>query len=118
SRTVAEKPVSARCVMHVISGLGDGGAERALTNLVLHQRTGEQGAREHIVISLSGAGIYGPVLSSSGIEVIAIDTHRIPSLLGAILRISRMIRNRRPDVLNCWMYHASLVGFVAVLLSR
>ena len=104
--------------MHVISGLGDGGAERALTNLVLHQRSAGAQAHEQIVVSLSGAGIYGPVLNRSGIEVIAFDLRGLNSLFGTVVRLARLIRTRRPDVLKCWMYHANLVGVVATMLSQ
>lgn len=108
----------AKRVMHVISGLGEGGAERALTNLVLHKRPEKLPSLEQAVISLSGKGIYGPVLSRSGIEVTVFDSRRLISLFGIIIRLARLIRETRPDVVKCWMYHANLVGAAAVLLSR
>ncbi len=120
SRKEVAKSARAKLVMHVISGLDDGGAERALANLVLHERSEGQGrpALEQIVVSLSGMGIYGPILKRSGIEVVPFDLHRLASLMGAIMQIARLIRARRPDVMKCWMYHANLVGTLAAMLSR
>ena len=111
-------PNPAKRVMHIISGLDDGGAERALTNLVLHECFKGQLAVEQIVISLSGLGIYGPVLKRSGIEVVTFKSRGLSNLAGMIIRIADLIRARQPDVLKCWMYHANLIGTLAALFSR
>jgi hypothetical protein len=58
-------------VLHVITGLGEGGAEGALTRLVLADST-----HRHAVISLSDLGKYGARLTAHGIPVSALDMPR------------------------------------------
>lgn len=116
-RKAAALPARARRVMHVISGLGVGGAERALANLVLRECAKKQPELEHVVVSLSGEGVYGPVMRQAGIEVVAFDAQRIANLIRSVVRLARLIRERRIDVVKCWMYHANLVGTFAARLS-
>jgi glycosyltransferase involved in cell wall biosynthesis len=113
----AATPARARSVMHVITGLGYGGAERALVNVVLQEQTNRQAAVNQFVVSLSGDGVYGTIIRGAGIEVVALDAHGIPNLVKSILRTARLIRRGRPDVVKCWMYHANLVGTIAAMLS-
>jgi glycosyltransferase involved in cell wall biosynthesis len=116
-KQVAAKPTRARRVVHVISGLGYGGAERALANLLLQERAKEKLAPEQTVISLSSDGVYGPILRRAGVEVVALDAHGIFNLIRSVTRIAHLIRAKQADVVKCWMYHANLVGTVAALLS-
>ena len=51
-------------VVHIITGLNDGGAEGVLTRLCLHS---EQ--VQHVVISLMDEGKYGPLLARSSVKV-------------------------------------------------
>jgi len=117
SKEVAAKPTRARHVAHVISGLGYGGAERALANLLLQERAKEKLAPGQTVISLSGDGVYGPILRRAGVEVVALDAHGIVNLIRSVRRTAHLIRAEQADVVKCWMYHANLVGTVAALLS-
>jgi glycosyltransferase involved in cell wall biosynthesis len=117
SRRAAAKPTRTRRVVHVISGLGYGGAERALANLLLQERAKGQLVPGQTVISLSGDGVYGPILRRAGVEVVALDAHGIKNLIGSVRRIAQLINAEQTDVVKCWMYHANLVGTVAALLS-
>ncbi|HTG56253.1 MAG TPA: hypothetical protein VL943_08305, partial [Niabella sp.] len=51
-------------VLHIITGLGDGGAEGVLARLCLHSKE-----FQHVVISLMDNGKYGSVLAEAGIPV-------------------------------------------------
>ena len=55
-------------VLHIISGLGNGGAEAILFNLC--QSSSDD---EHIVISLLDEGKYGSMLKDIGVEVHALN---------------------------------------------
>lgn len=95
-------------VIHIITGLNDGGAEGVLYRLCKH----DQGIR-HLVISLSGLGKYGPMLEAVGVPVTTMNmSPGRPSLL-AFIRLVRLLRQEKPDVVQTWMYHGDLFGGLA-----
>ena len=105
-------------ILHIITGLGDGGAEAVLYRLCTHDTT-----QRHLVISLTTSGKYGPLLEAKGISVISIGMQRgnvTPSgfwRLWRLWRLWRQIRRVRPDVVQTWMYHADLLGGIAAKLA-
>ena len=99
-------------VVHVITGLGQGGAEAVLYRLVETPMTG----CEHVVISLTTEGVYGERLRALGIPVHALHMRGLADLLGVVRRLVRLLRSLRPDVIQTWMYHADLVGGIAAKL--
>lgn len=94
-------------ILHLITGLDTGGAERSLANLLL----GEAG-RRHVshVVSLSGEGHYGPLLSGEGIGVDALGLGPTPRSLAAMWRLRQIVRGFRPDAIQGWMYHGNLIA--------
>jgi glycosyltransferase involved in cell wall biosynthesis len=92
-------------VLHIISGLGQGGAEAVLCRLV--ERSMDRVC--HSVLSLGDEGVYGPRLRRAGVDVKALNL----SLLhpGSALRDLRSGFRESPlDLVQTWMYHADLVG--------
>ena len=92
-------------VVHIITGLDDGGAEG-----VLHRLCMASVNHDHIVISMTGLGKYGTPLREAGIPVHALDQSRGRLTPKALARLSYLLRSERPDVVQTWMYHADLVG--------
>ncbi len=101
-----------KTVLHIITGLNDGGAEAVLARLCLSSSGGE-----HVVISLMDEGKYGPLLKSAGIRVHCIGMN--PGTLSPIgfWRLIRYIRTEAPYAVQTWMYHADLIGGVAAKLA-
>jgi len=101
-------------VVHVITGLDVGGAERSLFNLL---QSGLQEHWDNHVVSLSGAGHYGPELERLNIPVFTIGMREGTGLWAAQRRLTEIVRSLRPNVIQGWMYHgnlaASLAGAVA-----
>lgn len=95
-------------VMHVITGLSDGGAEGVLYRLVASDR-----ADEHRVVSLTSEGKYGTKLRAAGVSVTTLDMPRGRVTLRGLRRLWRGLGASRPDVVQTWMYHADLLGGVA-----
>lgn len=96
-------------VVHVITGLRQGGAETALFRLLGAQ---QDRARFH-VISLMDSGVFGERLAAIGVRV---STLGLKTGLGAPLalyRLVRLLRALKPDVVQTWMYHADLLGGLA-----
>lgn len=101
-------------ILHLITGLETGGAERSLANLLL----GEAGQRQVAqVVSLSGEGHYGPILADKGIEVDALCLGATPRSLASLWRLRHIVSRFRPDVIQGWMYHANLMASFAVAVS-
>lgn len=102
-------------VLHIITGLNVGGAERALYTLI----TG--GLREtvgHQVISLTGGGHYGPLLRGAGVPVTCLNMVPGRASLRSALRLRRAVRAAAPDIIQGWMYHGNLAASAARRLAR
>lgn len=99
-------------VLHVITGLGDGGAEAVLYRLVTHDSEDN-----HHVISLSGEGKYGDLLRQHGVNVVALCMPRGRLTLSGCLRLWRYMRNCHPDLVQTWMYHSDLLGGIFARLT-
>lgn len=93
-------------VLHVITSLGQGGAETVLYRLA----AASSSRVEHVVVSLRDLSYYGPRLQQGGITVLALGMPQGPRALFALLRLYRIIADERPDVVQTWMYHADLLG--------
>ncbi|MBK5065936.1 glycosyltransferase family 4 protein [Paraburkholderia domus] len=102
-------------IVHIISGLGVGGAETTLYNLVRHTRGTDI---SHVVISLSSINSLADSIRAVGGEVrfLGLD-RRIPSLR-LFIRLVRWIVELDPDVVQTWMYHADFIGGLAARLAR
>lgn len=92
-------------VLHVVLGLGNGGAEGALFRLVLADTE-----NEHVIISIMGDGVYGERLRNAGIELHSFDVPRGKIKISAIFQTYKLIKRIRPDVVQTWLYHADLLG--------
>jgi glycosyltransferase involved in cell wall biosynthesis len=101
-------------IVHLITGLETGGAERMLERLV----TALDRERHHsVVVSMTGPGVVGPALASAGIELHTLEMRRgIADLRGA-RRLIRILRQVRPDILQTWLYHADLLGLLVQRLA-
>nr|WP_298013539.1 glycosyltransferase [uncultured Castellaniella sp.] len=100
-------------VMHIISGLLHGGAETVLQRL-----TTAPGTRvRHTVVSMRGEGVMGASLRDAGVEVISLDMQGALGSVRGLWRLYRLLRGRRPDVVQTWMYHADLIGGVLARLA-
>src|SRR3546814_1728055 len=91
----AKKQDAPLCVVHIISGLGQGGAETVLHRLV----TASIQPDRHLVISMGGAGVFGPRLREAGIPV---HTLHMGSPVGMVQGLWRMYRllDRKSTRLN------------------
>jgi len=98
-------------VVHVITGLGNGGAEA-----VLFRTLTATPEINHHVISLTSAGHYGKRLIENGIQVTVLGLNARNPL--ALWRLYEIIRREMPDSVQTWMYHADFLGGLAARLNR
>ena len=95
-------------VTHLITGLGMGGAEMMLWQVLKY---GDTAAADLRVISLSGEGesqYYVEQIRALGISVTAVPLKRRP--VSSVLRICKLLR--KTDTLFCWMYHSNFLGYI------
>lgn len=104
-----------RRILHVISGLGTGGAEMFLATLA--PRLAARGFAQ-TVVSLTGEGAAADRLRTAGIVVVALDAKGVAKAPLAIRRIARLIEEMRPDVVQGWMYHGDLFAALATKMAR
>lgn len=99
-------------VLHVITGLGDGGAESVLTRLCSASTEAN-----HVVVSLTDEGKYGEILRQADVPVYSIEMNPVRPNPFAFIRLVKVIRAESPDLVQTWMYHADLMGGVAARLA-
>jgi glycosyltransferase involved in cell wall biosynthesis len=92
-------------IIHVITGLDAGGAEAVLLRLVTNDKK-----NKHLVISLKDLGYFGKKFIQEEIEVEVLELNNLRTSFTGLIKLFRIIRIFKPDLLICWMYHACLVG--------
>lgn len=102
-------------VLHIITGLATGGAERSLVNLL----TGPLADRfDAHVVSLDDEGDFGPALVAAGIGVDSLCLRRRRSPVRSALNLRRIVRTYQPDLVQGWMYHGNLAASLAARFAR
>jgi glycosyltransferase involved in cell wall biosynthesis len=96
-------------VLHVITDLGQGGAEAVLYRLIAATRE----SFEHEVVSLHGEGVYATPLRAIGTRVTALGMRRGRVSLKGIRALRRIVSKSRPHVVQTRLDHANLLGGLA-----
>ena len=99
-------------VLHVITGLGNGGAEAVLSRLCVSERQ-----YRHSVVSLTDEGRYGATLKSAGVEVQSLGMRPGSVTPADVIRLWGVLRRLSPDLVQTWMYHADLLGGTVARLA-
>ena len=97
-------------ILHVISGLGMGGAER---NLIQLARALQGRGLPQYMACVGGDNVWSEELAAGGI---GIKNLGVTSMLNAALgltRLSSLIRRLKPAVVQGWMYHGDLFAALA-----
>lgn len=95
-------------VLHVITSLGQGGAETVLFRLVQATLDGF----DHHVISMHDEGVFAARLRDLGVAVTVLGMRRGALSAGGLRRLRRVLVKFRPDLVQTRLDHANLVGGV------
>jgi glycosyltransferase involved in cell wall biosynthesis len=101
-------------VLHVISGLGTGGAETMLVQLAGQLRA--RGLSQHVVCLGTQAELAGD-LRAAGVDLTVAGAKSIGSLCAAVGSLVRMTNRLRPRIVQGWMYHGNLAASLSHNLS-
>ena len=93
-------------LLHIITGLGTGGAEASLLRVL----TAQHDSSEHVVVSLTDRGTHGDRLEQLGVAVHALGLGRGAIKPLALLPLHALVRRIRPTATQGWMYHANLAA--------
>jgi glycosyltransferase involved in cell wall biosynthesis len=94
-------------ILHVISGLIVGGAERMMVNLL---GASEQMRRDACVVCLGERGPIAELIEELDVELITLDIPRGKFSYSKLRELDRIIKDKNPDLVQTWMYHADLLG--------
>lgn len=94
-------------VIHIITGLGLGGAEMMLLKLL---RASDRSATEHVVLTLTDLDVLGPDIRALGVSVHSLGISGAASGLRGLWAASRLVGSFKPDVVMTWLHHADLFG--------
>lgn len=97
-------------VLHVITGLGTGGAETQLADLI------ERTRHDAEVVGIYDFGETGRLLRARGVSTYDLDAPRNFDLR-TVLRLARMIRRGRYDAVHLHLYRATVYGRIAARLA-
>lgn len=90
-------------LLHVITTLGRGGAERQLVNLVCHT---SREKFQHLVVYLHPPHDLAGELREAGHEVICLDLPRRAPWLFAPRRLKPILKKYQPHLIQTWLYEA------------
>lgn len=105
--TPRERPIR---VLHVITGLNVGGAERMLVKLLAGFDRREI---ESTVISLTGEGALAGAVREAGATLHELRMAGAHDLPRALRQLRAIVHSVQPDVLQSWLYHADLLTTLA-----
>lgn len=100
-------------IVHIITGLNNGGAEMMLYKLL---KSIDRQRYDMSVISMLDKGIMGEKIEELGIPVSCLNMNKTTGLLTSIQRAIRLCKEA--DIIQTWMYHANLFGLIINLLLK
>ena len=99
-------------VLHIITGLGDGGAEALLYRMCKFDKE-----HNHIVISIMDEQKYGLLLKEIGVVVYTLSFPKGKIKFSGFFKLYRLIKQIKPDVVQTWLDHADMIGGIVARLA-
>jgi glycosyltransferase involved in cell wall biosynthesis len=101
--------------VHVITGLGMGGAETMLVQLAAALKA--RGLSQHVV-SLGSHDALAPGLREAGIDVTLLRADTIAAAPGVSKSLVAIVNRLQPRILQGWMYHGNLAATLCHIICR
>lgn len=97
-------------IVHVITGLKNGGAENILYKICQHDQF-----NNHIVVSITSGGKYFLLLKKIGIKVYCMNM-KFYSILNFFYLI-KLLYTLKPDIVQTWLVHGDFIGGIAARIA-
>lgn len=104
-------------IIHLVNDVGYGGAQVLLKRLSIGLK--EKGFEQCVVsvLPLENIGKLAPEFERAGISVFSLDMEGPLSGFRGVIKFAAMIREKRPELIQTWLFHSALIGEIAALLS-
>jgi len=97
-------------ILQLITGLGQGGAEQVVLDLAARLDRQRYQMSVCSILDVSGEqGVYVGRLKDAGVDVMSLNVTGKLQLRRA-LALENLLRDLRPDILHCHMFHANVLG--------
>ena len=96
-------------IIHIITDLNKGGAEFALFRLLKFASENDN-LNNHIVVSLTPNGYFENEIEKIGYLVISLDFNK--NKFKNCIKLFKIIKKEKPNIIQTWMYHSDLLGGV------
>lgn len=99
-------------ILHIISGLRNGGAENILYRLCQHDKE-----FRHVIISLTDSQDDDMVNNKETVLVHNLNFSGRKINLFELFKLYKLIKQIKPDVVQTWMIHADMIGGIGARLA-
>jgi glycosyltransferase involved in cell wall biosynthesis len=96
-------------IVHIFTGLNTGGAEMMMYKLLESNSISRNG----MILSLLSNGEMEPRFKSLGMSVKSLGMSRGRFSLAKFIKLIKILKKEKPDLVSTWLYHADLVGGLA-----
>lgn len=104
-------------VIHLVNDVGYGGAQVLLKRLSIGLKKNDFQQSVVSVLPLEKIGKLAPEFEKAGIPVVSLDINGPISGIAGLFKFAAMIREKKPDLIQTWMFHSALIGEIAAFLS-
>jgi len=102
-------------LIFIIISLNTGGAQSALVRIL---KNINRKKFQVTVISLTDKGELGDSIIKLGFPLFALGMKKNLSIVLSVIKLIKLIKKLKPDIIHTWMYHSDLIGgLVAKLLN-
>lgn len=98
-------------VLHVITGLNDGGAEGALYRLCKNDKD-----NSHFVVSLLSGGKYKDKFKLINIPTFFLKLDTTFGFFTSVFNFKLLLNEIKPNVIQTWLYHADFFGGIVAFI--
>ena len=97
-------------IVHVITTLEKGGAQRVLWNLIQKNSADKF---EHIIICLSVKERFSDIFTTNGFSTYHLNGNNIRETVIVFIKLVKLLNSLEPDLIHTWLYHSDLLVSLA-----